>query len=171
MDQRAKLYYLRDSPLLKTQKPYMIGPGFMKTIPVCNYSLEAGPEQVIKDVRGFVEEFTLPKHGFAFRPWSPSKIDWEEEDQILDTYIPEVKELLRHVLDIGDSFKRCEVFDWRVSLMMIPTPGKVLTRKLRNTDSKNQITNIEKGRMTKIRPADVVHIGVCRQYFTSSTLT
>lgn len=124
MDQSVRLFYLGESPLLKTQKPYMIGPGYMKSIPVCNYRLEAGPEQIIKDVRGRTEEFTLQEQGFAFRSWSPSEIDWDDESQISQTYLPEAKELLRQELNLGDSFKGCEVFDWRVSTLIISTCGK-----------------------------------------------
>ncbi|KAJ5855515.1 uncharacterized protein N7529_009459 [Penicillium soppii] len=142
MDLHVKLYYLRDSPLLRTQKPYMVGPGFLKTIPTCNYRLAPGPEQLIEDVRGSTEEFTLAKQGFTFRSWSPSEIDWTDENQIVNTYLSEAQELVRQELNLGEDFVRSEVFDWRI----------------RNTDSPERIKNIEGGRMTKIRPADVVHI-------------
>lgn len=115
MDQHVKLYYLGESPALKTQKPYLLSAGFMKSIPECNWKYEAGPEQVIKDARGYEEEFSLPKQGFAFRRWSPSEIDWEDESQILDKFLPEAQEFLRQELNLGSSLKQCEVFDWRVS--------------------------------------------------------
>jgi hypothetical protein len=115
MDLHVKLYYLRDSPLLRTQKPYMVGPGFLKTIPTCNYRLAPGPEQLIEDVRGSTEEFTLAKQGFTFRSWSPSEIDWTDENQIVNTYLSEAQELVRQELNLGEDFVRSEVFDWRVS--------------------------------------------------------
>lgn len=115
-----------DSPALKTQRPYMVGPGFMKTIPLCNYRLEAGPPQVIRDVRGGADgekAFHLAEQGFSFRPWHPTEIDWDDEGQIERTYLPEVKELLREELGLGDAFKRCEVFDWRVSVQYMHRRG------------------------------------------------
>lgn len=114
MDQRARLYYLRDSSLLKVQKSYMKGPNFIKTIPLCNYRLQAGPELLNKDVRGMGDTFSLATSGFVFRPWAPSTIDWESEHQIVHTYLPEAKDLIHQELDLGDAFKGCEVFEWRV---------------------------------------------------------
>ena len=104
MDLRAKLYYLRDSPLLRTHKPYTVGPGCLKIIPTCNYRLAPGPEQLIEDVRGSTEEFTLAKQGFAFRSFSPSQIDWTDESQIVNTYLSEAQELVRQELNRGDDF-------------------------------------------------------------------
>ncbi|PWY89860.1 hypothetical protein BO70DRAFT_426293 [Aspergillus heteromorphus CBS 117.55] len=142
MNLHTRFYYLSDSPLLKKQKPYMVRAGVLKTIPTCNYRLKLGPEQLVEDVRGSTEKFTLSDHGFKFRSWSPTEIDWDDENQILQTFLPEAKALLREELGLGDAFKRCEVFDWR----------------MRNTDSSTRIKSVDKGRMTKIRQANVVHI-------------
>ncbi|QPG96274.1 hypothetical protein C2857_003717 [Epichloe festucae Fl1] len=143
MDQHVKLYYLGESPALETEKPYLLSAGLLKSVPQCNWRYEAGPEQVIKDARGHEEEFNYVENGFAFRPWSPSPIDWENETQIREKFLVEAQEFVRRELNFGDdSLKRCEVFDWR----------------LRISSSAAQLTNLDKGHMAKIRPAQAVHI-------------
>lgn len=115
MDQHVKLYYLGESPALQTQKPYLISTGLLKSIPQCNWKYEGKPDQSIKDARGCEEDFTLSKQGFTFQQWTPSWINWEDENEIKRTFLPEAREFLLRHLDLGDSLKRCEVFDWRVS--------------------------------------------------------
>lgn len=122
MDQHVKLYYLGESPALKTQKPYLLGSGLLKSIPECNWKYEAGPEQVIQDARGHEDEFSLTKQGFAFRKWSPSEINWEDEREIMDKFLPEAQDFISNELNLGSALKRCEVFDWRVSPMKRALP-------------------------------------------------
>lgn len=117
MDQHVRLYYLGDSPSLETEKPYIISPGFMKSVPECNWKYAAGPVQVIKDARGCEGDFSLLKQGFAFRKWTPSKINWESESDIIDKYLPEAQDFIAQELNLGDGLKRCEAFDWRVGLL------------------------------------------------------
>ncbi|KAI0174983.1 hypothetical protein BJ166DRAFT_513332 [Pestalotiopsis sp. NC0098] len=142
MDQHVRLYYLGDSPSLETEKPYIISPGFMKSVPECNWKYAAGPVQTIKDARGREGDFSLLKQGFAFRKWTPSKINWESESDIIDKYLPEAQDFIARELNLGDGLKRCEAFDWR----------------LRISGSTDELTNLDKGHMTKIRPAQAVHI-------------
>lgn len=117
MDQHVRLYYLGDSPSLETEKPYIISPGFMKSVPECNWKYAAGPVQTIKDARGREGDFSLLKQGFAFRKWTPSKINWESESDIIDKYLPEAQDFIARELNLGDGLKRCEAFDWRVGFI------------------------------------------------------
>lgn len=114
MDQLVQLNYFHDSQWTKTQRPYIALPGLLNTIHYANFDYARGPEQLIKDVRGCTETFRLHEQGFTFLPWSPSSIDWTDETDIVDCYLPQVKDLLQRELNIGTSLKRCEVFDWRV---------------------------------------------------------
>lgn len=116
MDAHAKLWYLGESPALQTQKPYLISTGLLKSIPQCNFTYEGKSGQLIKDARGCEDDFTLSKQGFTFQRWTPPLgINWENEDEIRQTFLPEAKEFLVRHLDLGSRMKRCEVFDWRVS--------------------------------------------------------
>ncbi|KAF3074042.1 hypothetical protein CFAM422_003773 [Trichoderma lentiforme] len=142
MDQLVKLNYFHDSQWTKTQRPYITLPGLLKTIHYANFDYVTGPEQLIKDVRGCTETFMLHEQGFTFLPWSPSDIDWTDEADIESRYLPQVKDLLQKELDISESLKRCEVFDWR----------------LRKADSQEVMRQVCDGRMIKIKPADIVHI-------------
>lgn len=117
MDQRVKLYYLGQSPDVETQRPYLISKGLLKSIPECNWRYVAGPEQVIQDARGREHDFSLLEQGFAFRKWSPSTIDWNDEKQIKQTFLKEAEQFVLTEMNLGDSLKHCEVFDWRVSVV------------------------------------------------------
>lgn len=118
MDQSTKLSYLRPSPRHETEKPYYLFPGILKTLPVSNYRQILGPEQLIEDARGRESEFSLQDQGFIYRSWSPIDVDWDDQKNILASYVPQTKESLIMELDLGDSLKRCEMFDWRVNISM-----------------------------------------------------
>lgn len=135
VDQHVRLYYLGDSPSLETEKPYIISPGFMKSVPECNWKYAAGPVQTIKDARGREGDFSLLKQGFAFRKWTPSKINWESESDIIDKYLPEAQDFIARELNLGDGLKRCEAFDWRVGLL----PSVVSSWSRVNTDNDRKL--------------------------------
>lgn len=90
-------------------------PGLLKTISEANFQHFVGPQQLIKDVRGCDTPFTLQQQGFTFQRWSPSELDWSDENQITDCYLPQVKGFLLEQLKDGNPIERCEAFDWRVS--------------------------------------------------------
>ncbi|KPM36797.1 hypothetical protein AK830_g9769 [Neonectria ditissima] len=142
MDQTSKLSYLSPSPLHKSEKPYYTFPDIVKTLPVANYDQIDGPEQLIEDVRGREEEFSLQEHGFVYRSWSPTEVDWDDQKDIAASYVPQVQEFLAQQLNLGDSLKLCKMFDWR----------------LRKADSDDILEDITGGRMIKIKPAAIVHI-------------
>lgn len=124
MDKLVRLTYLEDSEYFKTEKPFMTFPGLLKRFPDSNCSAFRGPEQLIKDVRGDQNDFSLSQQGFVFRGWSSSKIDWHQEGQIVDDYLPQVKKLLLEELSREQKVARCEIFDWRV---IIPFPSFLFT--------------------------------------------
>lgn len=114
MDQLVRLTYLEDSESFKREKPFMTFPGLLEGFPDSNCSAFRGPEQLIKDVRGDQNDFSLSLQGFVFRGWSSSEIDWHQEEQIVDEYLPQVKKLLLEELSPEQKVARGEIFDWRV---------------------------------------------------------
>lgn len=122
MHQLARLSYLRPSPRHDIEKPYYTFPGILKTLPEANYEQLLGPEQLIEDVRECEEEFSLQKQGFTYRSLPAVDINWDAQKDIAASYLPQVKQCLAQELNLGESLKRCEVFDWRVSNFRLPDP-------------------------------------------------
>lgn len=154
----ASLNYIKDSPLFSSEKPYETFPGLVSSKNQTNWDVEAGPPQLIRDMR---EEgsFSLVEHGFTYRAWPAPNIDWTNEDEIVNEYIAQTREALREELCLA----HVEVFDWRVS-STFPRPSLIIKlmglTQLRDTSSKGVMDSLSKGRMMKIRPSEVVHIGI-----------
>ncbi|KIX09849.1 uncharacterized protein Z518_00930 [Rhinocladiella mackenziei CBS 650.93] len=144
MDEMVHLTYIKDDPeLYIKERPFSILAELPEGFPETNITYELGPLQVITDIRGWQNEFNLEEHGFAFRTWQPPAVVWDDEEDIDESYVPAVKELVREM--IGEDVVRIELFDWRLrnsqSRMVIDDP---------NSESSPQ--------MVKIAPARVVHV-------------
>ncbi len=114
MDEMTQLWYLRPSPLFEKEKPYHIFEKLPERFKTSNLAYERGPEQLIVDVRGREDNFTLEENGFAFRTRAPPSLNWDDEAEINAKYIPDIKELAAEMLGVGERMKICEIFDWRV---------------------------------------------------------
>jgi hypothetical protein len=109
----ARLYYLADLPIYKTNKPVQIVPGFADFEHTSNVKLEPGPEETINDVRGRESEFTLERNGFQYLH-APTRIeDFASKDALETDYLKECERLLRREVPGVDEVV---FFDARVCL-------------------------------------------------------
>jgi len=119
-DEAARLMYLEWQNLYHSEKPYQVfssavGNDSLNAKPT-NLVFKTGDEEIIHDVRGKEETFTLDEHGFAFANNITKVTDFEDQSQIENAYLQEVEELIRHeVKGVDEVF----FYDWRVcSLQM-----------------------------------------------------
>ncbi|KAK3687875.1 hypothetical protein B0T22DRAFT_375046 [Podospora appendiculata] len=108
-DQRAQLNYIQWKEDFKTEKPYEVISDMPEGHKRRNFTLEAGPEEVIRDVRGSEAAFNLDDNGFevrrhemAIRSFDPNTIE--------SHYLPSIMSLLQEI----DPGAEVHVFDWRL---------------------------------------------------------
>ncbi|KAK3719456.1 hypothetical protein LTR37_004314 [Vermiconidia calcicola] len=98
-DVSVQLQYLRNDPLYDTVKPLQITPNFLDNEGRSNVRLEAGPPEIINDIRGRQDQFTLDGNGFCYVSAPTSFQDWSSQPQIGKKYLPELEELLKREVE------------------------------------------------------------------------
>lgn len=77
-----------------------------------NLVFKEGPTELIHDVRGHEDQFTLDRHGFAFcKHVLPQDCSFENAADIESKYLPEMQRLLKRSIENVD---QVYFFDWRV---------------------------------------------------------
>lgn len=112
---RAKLLYAKDLPLYQREKPYQILSHLPSLGNIAPSNLESEEvEEVVQDIRLAGRHFTLDDSGFCRAVAPTSFADWDSRQQVEEHYLPEVKALLKQLVDGADEV---EIFDWRVSTL------------------------------------------------------
>ncbi|OAP54550.1 hypothetical protein AYL99_10998 [Fonsecaea erecta] len=86
MDEKAQFFYLKPLPLYEVEVPY---DNFIDG--TSNITIEKPPLQLVLDIRGREEEFTLATHGFEYHKRALPAVRWEDEDDIKKVYVEDLK--------------------------------------------------------------------------------
>lgn len=109
----ANLIYAKDLPIYQREKPYQILSQLPNTRNTASSNLEfEAVEEVVTDIRHTSRRFTLDNNGFCHTVAPTSFSDWDSRPKVEDHYLPEVKLLLKQLVDGADEV---EIFDWRVT--------------------------------------------------------
>ncbi|KAL2175486.1 uncharacterized protein P884DRAFT_206109 [Thermothelomyces heterothallicus CBS 202.75] len=117
----AKLLYVKDLPIYRREKPYQILSHLpnLGDIAPSNLEFEA-VEEAIQDIRLADRPFTLDDNGFCHATAPTSFSDWDSRSKVEECYLPEVKSLLKRLVDGADEV---EIFDWRERRRQMGTPA------------------------------------------------
>ncbi|KAK0732314.1 hypothetical protein B0H67DRAFT_597883 [Lasiosphaeris hirsuta] len=107
MDETARFAYLRPLPLYEEETPYH---NFIDSR--TNIVVERPQLQSVLDIRGKTKDFTLDTCGFEFRQHPLPAINWQNEDEIKEEYIGDLKSLVHDMFP--ERVERCEMFDFRL---------------------------------------------------------
>ena len=114
--ERKRLMYLRWDKLFEKEKPYQI---VSENIPELddlarsNIEMVEGPEELIEDIRGREEEFSLDEDGFQIITHRFRTVDYQNNNEVETVYKPEIERLLKqHVAGVD----KVVFFNWRVCL-------------------------------------------------------
>lgn len=131
-DELAQLMYLDWQDLYNRERPFQVfcaevpaGDGDLRT---SNLAFKTGPQEVIHDVRGREESFSLDQHGFAFKKhgtWLTEKT--LSQEAVENVYLPEMEQFIKNNVDDVD---RVVFFDWRVRSSI----SKLLIWRYRSAD-------------------------------------
>jgi hypothetical protein len=113
-DDTAHLNYLEWQEAYNTEQPYQIFiqlPKEYEHLPTTNLVFHEGPEEVIHDVRGSEDCYTLDEHGFAFRAHTTEVQDWLDEATIKSQYFAELENLIKREVEGAD---KVVLFDYQV---------------------------------------------------------
>lgn len=107
MDEEAQFAFLAALPRYEDEVPFH---NFIngKT----NIEVDRRP-QVVRDVRGQQDKFTLGTTGFQFCQHILPAVDWKSKSEIEDIYVEDLKNLVQQL--VPEEVRRCEMFDFRVS--------------------------------------------------------
>ena len=94
----VRLQYLKDDPLYDTSKPIQVTPPFPRSSRT-NVQLTPGPTEILNDVRGREDQFTLDNNGFRYVHAPTNFKDWSSQPQIAKEFLPEMEELLKREVD------------------------------------------------------------------------
>jgi len=117
-DQTASFMYLLWDDRFLVEKPYQVFVPLPTGVPEeCQSNMEFGAadEQVVTDIRGCREEFSLDNNGFAVSRLATKLQTFSDCDEIERVYLAEVSNLLRERME---SVERIVIFDWRVRVSM-----------------------------------------------------
>ncbi|KAJ5805664.1 uncharacterized protein N7503_003266 [Penicillium pulvis] len=144
-DQRAQLRYFQWSPEFYKTKPYeLLLDNIPDDFPVTNFETSPEEAEVIQDLRGMEQSFTLEDHGFCI---AKQRLDIPvfDQDTIEKVYLPQVERLLKGMMpDIQDLF----IFDWRL---------RSSDRKLIGAQFEGDYLNLA-DQTNRLFPAEAVHI-------------
>ncbi|KAK3354068.1 hypothetical protein B0T25DRAFT_591330 [Lasiosphaeria hispida] len=107
MDETAQFAYLKPLPLYEKETPYH---NFIDS--TTNIVTNRPHPQSVVDIRGKTEDFTLGTHGFEFRVHPLPAVNWQDEGEIKEVYIGDLKALVHDL--IPERIERCEMFDFRL---------------------------------------------------------
>lgn len=108
-----QLSYIRWHEKYHVEKPYQVFMPLPDGIPeekASNLEFDLGNEEIVKDIRGANNPFTLDEHGFTTCSMDMSP-HWFSEKEIIDRYIPAICEMVKELLKAD----RVISFDWRVN--------------------------------------------------------
>ena len=97
-DITVRFQYLENDPLYDSTKPVQVTPPFPPSSRT-NVRLTPGPDEVLNDVRGREDQFTLDNNGFCY-VHAPTKFkNWSSQPSIAKDFLPEMEELLKREVD------------------------------------------------------------------------
>ncbi|KAI9723949.1 MAG: hypothetical protein M1812_000667 [Candelaria pacifica] len=111
----TRLSYLKDQPIYKTERPFMLMTNVPQGQRVSNLRWELGQEETIHDVRGREPEFSLDESGFRYIDCPTRFTDWTDKKEIERVYLAEMESVLKKNVDNVDLIK---IFDWRMRKKM-----------------------------------------------------
>lgn len=111
-NERVQLRYIQwDNAFLKI-KPYELLIDRPPDYPRTNFRIEPEPAEIIHDIRGHEDNYTLDANGFAIRQHAMTLTSFDRET-VESEYFAQLEALLRsEVDDVGEVF----FFDWRVGI-------------------------------------------------------
>nr|QTE75998.1 ScyL2 [Scytalidium album] len=105
-DALAKFTYLEWHDHYRTERPFQALDILHNAVDKRegNVSFKEGGKEVVHDVRGHEQDFTLDKHGFLFAnaPTSLSPSDFQDDEKIKEKYLPECETYLKQYFDNVD---------------------------------------------------------------------
>jgi hypothetical protein len=113
-DTVISLGFLKDKPLYKREKPYVLfvgKPDSGGNETNTNVELDIIKDIPLRDLRGASHSYTLDKHGFQFITHQQAFCDFENENLIKQLYLGEVEEVIKIHIPYA---KKVHIFDWRV---------------------------------------------------------
>jgi len=107
----ANIDFLARDVLYDKQKPYRMKFVPPSGLPWSNIKTEIQPQR-IEDIRGREKEFSLSTTGFSLEKFDSDMTyeDFDNEDKIVQTYLPNVARLLRSMLNPS----RIQIFEFLV---------------------------------------------------------
>lgn len=112
--ERRHLMYLQWDEKFRKEKPYQI---VSENIPELdhlarsNIKMAAGPEELITDIRGREETFSLDDNGFRIMKHQFSPINYQSNEDVENVYKSDVESLLKEKMSGVD---KVVFFNWRV---------------------------------------------------------
>ncbi|KAL3426804.1 hypothetical protein PVAG01_00313 [Phlyctema vagabunda] len=106
---RTTMNFLAREELYKYEKPYLLIFEPPEGFPRTNIRLDKRKDVILEDIRGREDKFSLAQHGFQLLKIESSlrAQDFEDDQQVTSTYLPEVAEALRKLLNAS----RVQVFE------------------------------------------------------------
>jgi hypothetical protein len=120
----ARLQYAKNLEIYQYEKPYSILTAFEDCDETTNLEWEQAEPEVITNVRGIADRFTLDDHGFAYVKWPTLFHLWDSRQAVEEIYLPEVETLLKESIPGVDEVV---VFDWRVRSHFLVISSKLTT--------------------------------------------
>ena len=118
-DEHATINYLDWQELYETEKPFQLFSASAEAdSPIqrsTNLVFKEGDLERIYDLRGAESTCSLDTQGFSFLKHKTQVRDFGRRENVEETYLSEVEELLRHEIDGID---QVYFFDWRVRLIL-----------------------------------------------------
>jgi hypothetical protein len=110
----AQLGFIRPLDVYAKEKPYwlFIGrPEHMPNLDLTNVKTDAVTGIPLRDVRGHEAEYSLDKHGFQYIKHHQTFDAFDDEQRIIDEYLPQVERTIRDSIPYAE---KIFVYDWRV---------------------------------------------------------
>lgn len=111
--EHTKLSYIQWDDKYLGEKPYQIFIPVPDELPDTNISFKFGEEELMRDIRGIEDQFTVDQNGLTICSHVSKMTLFENQQEIEKVYLPEIESPLKEQLDGAD---RVAVFDWRVNI-------------------------------------------------------
>lgn len=113
MDEVARFHYIQwEDKFASQEKPYYCMMDVPADFPKANFKTDQGPQQVVKDMRHDLGEFSLDRNAFVMREHA-MPITSFDKDTVEATYLPSLETLIKQ--ELGQQVE-IMFFDWRVGL-------------------------------------------------------